>query len=391
MDYAFFVPALKFKTSMEIIRKKHPFAEEIAWMDMKDEVQALLDQIDLLQGNKLSDYAVKLQNSRLELIFHALLQNINALQKEKLLFILSLRLKKRFFHYNWIMLQEHYSNAYLMESFYLLADFMKNRHPGEFNNSFASRMTFPSKDLLQQALSALKLEQCTLKVFFIQYNFLKGSALFEAVLDEFFNSCDQDGFLENAQLFLDWIRTSEKKPLSQIKHYLNVMNVLEYVEEINYFLIELFGLPGEGLFWQDIEKEYQTKLLEWNKLKDLGKYFGIHTEKFLFWRSYYQYIERVHCYTDLGILFLYFPGHVVIDFEKDRDRSFLYKKGAFQIAYRTFAAANGFQGRSKWTIELEKVESIKNAILENRVSEIYELNYEGLGKLYIRDYLDAIL
>jgi hypothetical protein len=391
MDYAFFVPALKFQTSLKAIRKQHPFVEEIAWMDMTDEVQELLDQIELLQGNKLSDYAIKLQNSRLELIFHALIQDISENQKEKLLFILSLRLKKRFFHYNWIMLQEHYSNLNLMESFHLLSDFMKNRYPEEFINSFASRMSFPCSELVQQALSVLKSEQCTLNDFFIRFGFLKKSALSRALLEEFFVSCNQDGFLENAQLFLDWIRTTENKPLPQIKHYLMIMDVFAYEEEINQLLIELFDLPGQSQFWMDVEEEYQTKFLEWTKLKDLGKYLGPHTEKFLFWKNYYQYIEHVSCYAELGILFLYLPGHVVIDFKKDKDQSFLYKKGAFQVAYRAFEAAGGFQGKTNWVVESEKIESMKSSILENRVSEIYELNYEGLGKLYIRDYLETIL
>ena len=129
----------------------------------------------------------------MELIFHALIQNLGTTLKEKLIFILSLRLKKRLFHYNWIILQEHYTNPYLIESFKLLTDYMKKKYPEDFNNSFASRMTFSGEDLVYQALFALKSEQSTLNDFLKRYNFLNDSELFNAIAEySFFH--DKDGY-----------------------------------------------------------------------------------------------------------------------------------------------------------------------------------------------------
>ena len=79
-------------------------------------------------------------------------------------------------------------------------------------------------------------------------------------------------------------------------------------------------------------------------------------------------------------MLLYLPGYVVIDSEKDKDTSYLYKSKAFNI-----------DNLANLSLNSEIIVSMKDAILENERSDIYELNYEGLGKLYIRDYLEMIL
>ncbi len=391
MEYALFTPASKFQASLKMIRKYHPFIEEIARIDMSDEVEKLLLQVNRLQGNELKDFATKLQNSQLELIFHALIQNLGTTLKEKLIFILSLRLKKRLFHYNWIILQEHYTNPYLIESFKLLTDYMRKKYPEDFNNSFASRMTFSGEDLVYQALFALKSEQSTLNDFLKRYNFLNDSELFNAIVEIFFLSCDKDGYLENAKLFMDWISASENKPIPQIIHYIEIMDVLEYIEEINYLLIELFDLPPNSSFWQNIAQEHQNKFLQWNNLNKMEKYLGSDTEKFLFWKNYYQHIDNVECYPEQGIMFMYISEHVVVDIKNDMNQSYLYRKQAFKIAHRAFFEAGGFKNQGSWPLELEKVVPIKDTILENRNSEIYKLDFKGINKLYIRDFLETVI
>jgi hypothetical protein len=390
MGYAIAFPVLKFNKTAEYIRKMHPYTKEIPLMDMKDEVQELLSQIDRLDENKMADYVLSLPNSDLVLIFHALLYDISSLQRERLLFILSQRMKKRFFHYNWIMLQEHYTNASLIESFILLMKFMKEKYPIEYNRSLASKLSFPRGDLVNQALMVLDEEQCTLSDFLKRYSFIEGSALSGALLETYFLQCSKEGFHKNADLFIKWINTLDSMPYSQIIHYLDVMSILDFVEDINNYLIEIIGLPGQSEHWNKIEKRFQTKFLKWIKFKDLGKYLGLNTDKFVFWNDYYHYVEKVECYPELGILFLHLPGHVVVDLKENSSTSYLYKNNIFHAAYEQFDTAGGFEGKSSWPLESEEsIEPIKNAILENNHSEIYELIYEGMGKLYIRDYLES--
>lgn len=391
IEYAMFSSVSKLQTSLDLIRKKHPLVEEVAKRDMNDEVEELLFEVDLLQEHELENFALKIQNSKVELIFHALTQQLGTALKEKLIFILTLRLKKRFFNYNWIMLQEHYDKPFLIESFHLLTDFIKDKYPEEFHSSLASRITFSDEDLVKQALSVLRSEPCTLKVFMERYNLIKESALSNAILGKYFVTCDKVGFQENTESFIDWIRTSKSKSLPQIVHYLNIFNVLEYIEEINYFLIESFELPKNSPFWEEVSGELQVKFLQWNKINILRKHLDIKTEKFLFWKNYYHLIDQIDYYQDLGMMFMYIPGHIVVDFKKYNNKSYLYKKRAFKNAYRDFDAGGGFSGKYNWPLELEKVVPLKDNILENKYSDVYELSYERLGKLYIRDYLETIL
>ncbi|NLB43034.1 MAG: hypothetical protein GX815_12435 [Clostridiales bacterium] len=381
MEFAIVPPKLKFHNALDTVRKSHPYVEEIAWMDRNDDVIKLLHQIDSLKGLALKEYAISLPNSKLELIFHALMKEVTLEQKEKLFTIMNLRMKKRFYKYNWIMLLEHYTNVNLQESFALIAEHMKEKVPSKYNLSLASKVSFEDDNIVEHAIDVLKSEESTLNDFFTRYGIKKESNFGKALIQDFFLHCDSDGFQKNSQLFLAEIQNPKNSHSPQISHYLEVMNVLEYVEDINNYLLNLYNSQDDSCgIWAAISEKLKVKLIEWSKLKDLGKYMGIHSEKYYFWRNYYTAIEKTEWYPELHIMLLYLPGHVVIDAGKDKDASYLYKRAAFNI-----------DNLANWSLDPELVVSMKDAILENKRSEIYELNYEGLGKLYIRDYLEMTL
>jgi hypothetical protein len=381
----------RFAQSLESIRRDHPYAEEIARMDLSAEVFELLRETEDLNGSSLRQYAVSLQNSRLELIFHALTYEIPSGLKDKLLVILSSRIKKRFFHYNWIMLQEHYTNRYLIESFSLLLKYMQQKYPIEYQRSLGGRIPMIERDLIHQALEILTSEGCTLNAFFQKFSVLRESSFAKDLLYEYYLRCTGEGFHHNPEFFLVMLRQSENRLYLQINHYLDVLNVLDYIVPINHLLIERFGLPGENIFWDNIEEEFQEKFIEWNKIKDLGKYWGITNEKFVFWRDYHHYITKIDFYPDQGLMFLYLPHYVVVDIKKDKSKSYLYKQSAFHYIYKTYQEAGGFQEKKKWPIEADAAIHIKDVILEGMDSNIFILTYERVGKLYIEDYLDQNL
>jgi len=391
MSYAVLPLTHHFLQSLESIRKDHPYAEEIAYLNFKEDILELLYQIDLLSDSRLKKYAVSLRNSRLKLIFHALAHEITIEQKDKLLVILSLRIKKRFFHYNWIMLQEHYTNAYLIESFRLLIDYMEQNYPVDLQRSLAGKITDWDGDLIEQALEILVKEECTISVYLEQYKILKDSSFARELIKRYFLECSSEGFHANADVFLEMICQNESRCYAQVNHYLNVVNVLDYIEAVNKMLMELYGLPGESFFWDNIQEEVQSKFHIWYKLRGVRKYWGTENEKFLFWRNYYNYIIKTEFIPEQGMMFIYLPGYVVVDFKEDKTKSYLYKKSEFLTAYKTFESEGGLSGNSNWPLDSEKAVPVKNNILEGINSEIFTLDYEGISKLYIRDYLEMHL
>ena len=386
MEYAINAPKLEFNNALNSVRKNHPYAEEIIRMDRNDEVNELIHQIDSLNGPQLEEYANSLSNSNQELVFHALMKDITQTQKNKLFTIISIRMKKRFYNYNWILLQEHYNNANLIESLALIAEYIKEKIPTKYKLSLVSKLSVKDGNLVAQTLDVLQSEENTLSDFFIRYNIKNESSFARALVEEFFLHCDKEGFQRNFVLFIKEIQNHKNPPYPQISHYLEDMNVLDYVEEINNYLLNLYNDSKNTWFWDNIQDELKVKLLHWNKLKDIGKHMGIHSEKYLFWKNYYQIIEKTKYYPELRLLLFHIPGHVVVDTENEKDTSYLYKKAAFEAAFRNL---DSFNNRISWSLDKDSVISTKDAILENKRSEIYELNYEGLGKLYIRDYLDA--
>ncbi len=386
MEYAIKAPKLEFNNALDFVRKNHPYAEEIIRLNRNDEANELIHQIDSLNEQQLEEYANSLSNSNQELVFHALMKEITQTQKNKLFRIISIHMKKRFYNYNWILLQEHYTNENLIESFALIAEYMKEKLPTKYELSLVGKLTIKDGNLLAQTLDILQSEESTLNDFFNCYNINNESNFARALVEEFFLHCDKDGFQRNFNLFIKEIQNPENPPYPQISHYLEDMNVLDYVEEINNYLLNLYNDSKNTCFWDNIKDELRVKLLQWNKLKDIGKHMGIYSEKYCFWKNYYQIIEETKYYPESQLLLLYIPGHVIVDTENEKDVSYLYKKAAFGAVFRNL---DSFNNRISRSLDKDTVISMKDAILENKRSEIYELNYEGLGKLYIRDYLDA--
>ena len=151
----------------------------------------------------------------------------------------------------------------------------------EYNRSLASKLSFPRGDLVNQALMVLDEEQCTLSDFLKRYSFIEGSALSGALLETYFLQCSKEGFHKNADLFIKWINTLDSMPYSQIIHYLDVMSILDFVEDINNYLIEIIGLPGQSEHWNKIEKRFQTKFLKWIN-SGFGKISGVKYRKICF-------------------------------------------------------------------------------------------------------------
>lgn len=382
----------KFHNALNSVRTNHPYVEEIAYIDRNDEAIKLLQHIEALEGYQLKEYANSLPNSRLELVFHALKKEIKHEQKEKLFSILSIRMKQRFFQYNWIMLQEHYTNANLRESFALIADYLKENVPTKYERSLASKIDFRDDKLVDHALEVLKSGEDNLSDFFLRYNIRKGSKFAKAITQEFFLRCDSEGFQKNSQLFLDEIQNPNSSLCQLINRYLEIMSVSEYVEDINNYLLLLYNSRDEACgIWDTISEELKVKLLAWTTLKDMGLYMGNHSEKYFFWKNYYQAIRKTKWYPGLNLLFLYIPGHVVVDPKDNENVSYLYKEAAFNKAFRDLNTETDLTGQITWSLDPENIVSMKDAILENKRSEIYMLNYEGIDKLYIRDYLDMIL
>ncbi|HCS73694.1 MAG TPA: hypothetical protein DIW17_07455, partial [Clostridiales bacterium] len=186
MEYAINVPKLEFNNALNSVRKNHPYAEEIIRMDRNDEVNELIHQIDSLNGQQLKEYANSLSNSNQELVFHALMKDITQTQKNKLFTIISIRMKKRFYNYNWILLQEHYNNANLIESLALIAEYIKEKIPTKYKLSLVSKLSVKDGNLVAQTLDVLQSEENTLSDFFIRYNIKNESNFARALVEEFF-------------------------------------------------------------------------------------------------------------------------------------------------------------------------------------------------------------
>ena len=376
-----------FSESLEKIRKSHPYAEEISKMDLNTEVSEFIQMVEGLDDYHLHRHVTSIRNSQLVLIFHALTYDISDSLKEQLITILKLRIKKRFFHYNWIMLQRHYSNKYLIESLHILMSYMEEKHSDEYEQTLVGRLKIIDEDIIKRSLNLLEAEQTNIKDFFRKYRIIKDSPFAKAFINDFFLQCNVDGYHRNAAVFIDLVEHLDSQIYLLINHYLDTLDVLEYIDSINNLLVERYNMPGDNMFWNNIEEKLCAKFLEWSKIKALEKHIGHNRTKFIFWNKYHQTISKITYNEELEMVFIYLDKFIVVDFKKDKNKSYLYKKTAFNKSLNIFKNQRGLE-KDQWPLNPDEIMTAKDAVLNDMDSNIYSLSYERVGKLYIQDILE---
>lgn len=410
IDYAIRPAGNRFAAALEQVRKVHAFAEEIVKMDLSDEVDSFMQLVDGMDKDSLLQNAGSIRNTSLELIFHALIQDIDSKQKNKLILLLSSRMKKRFFNYCWILLQGHYTNVNLIEAFTLLMEYMDTNYHEEYARSLAGCIEKFDGNVIENALDLFMKEQLPLDVLFKKYRVISESPFAIDIIRLYFTRCDRDGFQVNEKFFAGLIMDDDEI-YPMVNHYLESVEVLEYIDSINNIIMERFGLPGkeQHVFWDGIEKANQGRYHQWAKLKALQAYMGNRTEKYDLWKDYYHSIRKVEYIQELGMIVIHLPKYVVVDLEKDRAVSYLYKQNVFSYKLRQYksgtasAAQDAEQTQdkqddkqddkdsAKWIIDPEEVVTLKDAMLNGVESDIYSMNYERISKLYIKDFLEDSL
>lgn len=388
MAYQLAFQSKRFTQALSTIRKEHFYTEEIATVDRAEDIQTLLSQLTGMTEPQLKAYTSVIRNSELEIILHALKNPVPEKIKAKLFYILKTRIKKRFFLYNWILLQDYYENTSLLEAYALMKQYMQENHPLEYAQSVLSKIDLADGDLIHKAIQVLKQDGGRLNDFYKQYKIIRHSRFGEDLTRKFFEVCTQEELLLNFSIFREYINRKDAYSILMIAHYLKVCTVLEYIDEINESLVSLYGEPNSGdLFWEEIEPALKTKFNEWIQTRELRIYFGKNYPKFSFWRDYYHQIEITR-HEDDGILIIKLPGeYVVVDLLDEPAHSYLYRKKFFAQQYERYQR-NKEQGTNGWPIQKQDVLFIRDVQLSGVLANICTIVYEGVGRLYTMEIIE---
>lgn len=419
MEYDFqFIP-LKFHESLSDIRNTHLLEIETASADDVPEAGSLVERLGDSSGIELRHMANILRYSEIDMLFQILKKNIDESLKNKVLYILKSRTKRKYFIVNWAMLQNDYGNSNLIESIRLIADCMKPDGMKGYEDIDANLLTDCNNDLLEHTYQVLVKEDESIDKFLEKYLVDRNSRLAHDLCLLYFSKCEKEGFPKNRKVFSEMVNGGDPGSIqAAIANYLSRMHVLKFFSEVNVKILERCKPPAEGdIFWKNAGSELIKKFDQWINVNKMESYFEMNKRKFVFWRAYYKNIINTVINVEAGALFIDFGKFMAVDIRKLESGAFLYAKNTFWIHYDNFilkmhnseagedSKADGSEAGEdlnkdsevrdddipEWDIPYDVATDARDAIIKEAFSDIYVLNFEHVGILYARDLLEREL
>jgi len=120
-------------------------------------------------------------------------------------------------------------------------------------------------------------------------------------------------------------------------------------------------------------------------MKVMEEHFGADNKKFIFWTNYLEKFTKIERFPGSTIIFIYFDTCVVVDMGGEEQSAYLYYKESFDLEYENFIETD----KTHWRIFKENVIDARESIIEEKRSDIYKLNYEFVGRLYLKEILET--
>ena len=199
--------------------------------------------------------------------------------------------------------------------------------------------------------------------------------------------------MENRQVFLCLLADPDAgKSVPVIENYFLSLQVQEYFDEVNYFLIEKYG---ENLFLM-ISAVCMKRFIQWQGLKRIEAHFG-NSKQFRFWASFADKMTKVIQDDQSGVLFMDFGSFVAADVPETRAEdelsepfSYIYDKRYFEDSLDWYAQAHK-DSPASWRIIPEHVADVREKIIMDIKSEAYRMGYERVGLLYSKEIIRGLL
>jgi hypothetical protein len=389
MESDFYFKSVKLCESLTNISERHLSLPEILSLNREVRTKEFVGSLKTAQDRHTPLLDFSLKYSDLELVLSELVKNPEGRLRDILMLLLKRYAGKKLFKINWAMLQKDYRNKGLLDSMKVLCVHMKESLEIENSRSLFNRMETVSGDsFLNQTHEALVNEGGLLKEFFDKYGVISEYSFGMDLIRKFFSKCCKNDFLNNITIFLEVLSVYKNEDtFSVIENYLEKFDVNEYDFCISRMLLEKYGKPvGNDDLWAYISDETRSKYNHWLKILQMEDHFGRASRESGFWRQYYGEIKNIHRDEKNNLLFINFGDFAVVDFGKQNHETFLYKKEVFDLKYQQYLK-EGELSENGWETVPDAVVTARTAFLEDASSNIYKMNYDGVGILYLKELL----
>lgn len=367
--------------------------EDFPHVDRREEIGLICRKITLSPNNHQPSFIASLTGREMENLVLALFQSgedqRSPEESEALIRVLSFRMSDRLIRIIWQLYQTNYknNNPNVPRMLELVAE--ATRQKDEPIPEAALLTVLSQQGGKDQVVEMLNNYSQPINSFLKEYHFNKKSPLVWSIVKRFLEQCDKEFFPFNEGWVQRTIQYNDVVSLNRLLvNYLEKLPVDEYLEEVNLRILDKMGYPYSSEEWRDVPESLKRKFSNWNSSRLLAIHLqGKHNSKYRLLSSYLPEIREIFPMREGELLILDFDKFIIADEVGVPNYSYLILPDRFrqirdsleEISIKTFAT----EGRD--------FPEAREFILEEAESNILQLNYRDVGKLYIKKTLDILL
>ena len=383
----------KLRNTIKEMSTRFLLVEEFPFEERGEELRTEAKNAMSVSESNLEKYAFSLGGRAIENMIFALFEhseaNPDSQETARLLEILAYRMSKRLLEIIWQLYQFKYKddNSNLSLLLKMAVDYIEKE--GIKTSEAEMLGIFYSDKGKEKTVEMLNGQSLPINSFAGFYKFNLKSPMLKSISVKYLSQCEQSAYHLNEGWMIRLVEEVSLQRLTElVSNYLNCFSVEEYIADINISILEKMGYPYASLDWKDIPEDLKRKFSDWNALRLLEGHFQTKTnKKYTLLSKYISRSLKVFFLRDDELLVIDFGKFVIIDDINLESYSFLVEKDYF--------------GKIREELEISAISSfIKNRdgliqakeyVIEETDSNVLQLDYQEVGKLYIKKTLDIML
>lgn len=383
----------KLRGILEELAGRFLLVEEFPFEDRAVEARIAAEEAFQVEGNRLEAYAIGLRGRTVENLIFACFDDSpekpDPAKAGRLIEILRIRMNKRLIDIIWQFYQFKYrqNNPNISVILQIAAEYIERE---KINTPEAEMLDIFYKNQGKERIVELLNQQSMPINSFASINKLNlKSPMLKSISVKYLSQCEQTAYHLNVAWMNRLIQEVSLQRLTElVSHYLNCFSVDEYITGINVSILDKMGYPYASLDWKDIPEELKRKFSDWNALRLLEGHFQTKTnQKYLLLSKYIGSSLKVFFLREDQLLVIDFGEFVIIDDLYLESYSFLVEKGYF-IKIREELETCPI---SSFVKNRDVLIQARAYVIEETDSTVFQLDYQDVGKLYIKKTLDIML
>ncbi len=204
----------------------------------------------------------------------------------------------------------------------------------------------------------------------------------------YFGSCDKNVYLRNYIELIGLIRSlSADAAFEIIQHYLDCLQIAEYIDLVNTAIAEKLGQPYISVDWKNYPIDLRDKFTQWSFLFRLKSHCKGMPQKFRVLVKYFKHIRNNYLFDGDETLIMDF-GWLVLADPKNAIEAYLYKKDFFEqetAAWRIKGQPTTFMKKNS------EIMTSREFMLSMSDSPCIKLIFEDVQYFFIEEVLDIKL